>query len=540
MSKETLITGQKSLRQTMAQTGKVLFGKQVPNYTLYFIDPTKTRRAGEHTTIVNPYIELGRASNNVVQYGEEFPTVSRKHASIAFENGQVVVVSLGKNPTYVNGQEVQGKRILNNGDEIQLSSNGPRIRFNATPTNTSNMKFTQRMGLMAEQALKPYKQLVTALFILLLLAIGSGVWYGMETNNKLGIASGNLKKMKQKTDSLDNQLVKNNAKLKANEAKLVKMENNKETQSDEYKKLKAYTYKLRKDVAKTHKELSKLKSKSELSNRETSVLVESGGSEETASEEPRVITFDDLPSMDVYFTGATKVDIAFPGQKLIEYKASEKGQHFLYTGTAFLTKDHKLISARHVFQPYRFSQEGDVYSIIALYEAMGANITVYFEAIRKDGNLSFHFTDKNIRYDDSQDKTVTIQSKGEYYPYKKAVYGPSDWAYITLDNLTGEIEYSRELSKSLRMGEKLHAIGYSYGALLQPSQGDLIPLYSSATVAQNGLVNGVINVTNRGFGSGHSGGPVFKYVNGKFIVVGLVSAGIGSEIGIIVPVANLR
>lgn len=529
MSKETLITGQKSLRQTMAQTGKVLFGKQVPNYTLYFIDPTKTKRAGEHTTIVNPYIELGRASNNVVQYGEEFPTVSRKHTSVSFENGQVIVVSLGKNPTYVNGQEVQGKRILNNGDEIQLSSNGPRIRFNSTPTNTSNMKFTQRMGLMAEQALKPYKQLVAALFILLLAVIGTGLWYGIKTNKELTTVSQDLVETRQKADKL-------NSDLNANKARLQEMEVKGETQSAEYKRLQGYTYKLKQDLDQTKMELSDI-TMPPPSDEGGKGLVHGGNS----LKEPTVSSFNDLPSIDVFFTGATMVEIAFPGQSLKQIKASDYNQDFLYTGTAFLTKNHELISARHVFQPYRFSQSGDIYQIIALYEAMGATITVYFKALRKDGNLAFDFTDKNINYDDSGDITVTLLDKdGKTYPYKKAIPGSSDWAYITLNNLTGEIEYNRELSKSLRMGETLHAIGYSYGKMLQPQEGDLIPLYSKATVAQNGLVNHIITVSNRGFGSGHSGGPVFKWVNGKFVVVGIVSAGVGAEIGIIVPVANLR
>jgi len=535
MSKETLITGQKSLRQTLAQTGKVLFGKQVPNYTLYFIDPTKTKRSGEFTTIVNPYIEIGRASNNIVQYGDEFPTVSRKHASIAFENGQVFVVSLGKNPTYVNGQEVSGKRFLNNGDEIQLSSNGPRIRFNSTPTNTSAMKFTQRMGLMAEQALKPYKQLVAALSILLLAAIGTGVWYGMKTNKQLGVVSTELAEAKKETENLTDQLIDNENKIKV-------LEDEGKTKSEEYKRLRNATYRIKNDLAKAQQKIIEMDAKPSIDNTPNLDNDDSKRKPQTndTKSEPNVNSFEDLPSMDVYFTGATKVEIAFPGQKM-KILSPDIGQHFLYTGTAFLTKNHELISARHVFQPYRFGQDGDVYSIIALYEAMGANITVYFEALRKDGNLAFTFTDRNIRYDDSKDKTVTLRSRdGETFPYKQAVPGPSDWAYITLNNLTGEIEYSRELAKSLRMGETLHAIGYSYGDLLQPKQGDLIPLYSNATVAQNGLVNQSINVTNRGFGSGHSGGPVFKYVNGKFIVIGLVSAGVGSEIGIIVPVSNLR
>jgi len=536
MSKETLITGKKSLRQTMAQTGKVLFGKEVPNYTLQFIDPTKTKRAGEHTTIVNPYIELGRASNNVIQYGEEYSTVSRKHASISFDNGQVVINSLGKNPTYVNGQEVYGKKVLNNGDEIQLSSNGPRIRFNSTPTLTSNMKFTQRMGLMAEQALKPYKQLVTVLFILLFVAIGSGAWYGIKTNKELSNVSTQLEGTEQ--------LVKQQQQIIAqNEANLRKMEMKGEKQTYEYKKLKNATATLIQNLKTTQSELNKMK-KSSFQPHE----IKNGNDDPIPSNNLSNITFDDLPTDDVYFIGAYKIEISFPEKKLqiIDAKYMKENVnpnfsgYFLYTGTAFLTTEHELISARHIVQPYRYTQNLDTYQLIAIQEARGAKITVFFEAIRKDGNLAFTFTDRGIQYDDSSDKNVTLNYNGEDYPYKVATNGASDWAYIKLRTFNGSIKYNRELSTSLKIGDELYAVGFGYGGALQPQKGDLKPLVGRGFVAQNGLTNGVINLSNQALTHGYSGGPVFKYVNGDFICVGIISAGIGANVGIIVPVANLR
>ncbi len=48
--------------------------------------------------------------------------VSRQHARIFWEGGAYVVEDLGsKNGTHVNGQRVQGKVILRDGDEIQIA-----------------------------------------------------------------------------------------------------------------------------------------------------------------------------------------------------------------------------------------------------------------------------------------------------------------------------------------------------------------------------------------------------------------------------------
>ena len=160
------VTGKKSFGQTVKQSMKVLGGQDVPNYTLYYNQPTKNRRAGEHETIVYPYIEIGRASTCAVQYGDEFSTVSRKHAAIRFDEGRVMVKHLSSsNPTIIRKDDgsivtlnVEGQeQELTNGYEVQFSKDGPSLRFNATPTNTSSIGFTQRLQLFGKQALRPYR-----------------------------------------------------------------------------------------------------------------------------------------------------------------------------------------------------------------------------------------------------------------------------------------------------------------------------------------------------------------------------------------------
>ena len=61
--------------------------------------------------------------------------------------------------------------------EIQLSLEGPKLRFNVTASGTSNMGYTQKIGLMASQALKPYKIQIRILVITLVVAISAGLYY---------------------------------------------------------------------------------------------------------------------------------------------------------------------------------------------------------------------------------------------------------------------------------------------------------------------------------------------------------------------------
>ncbi|WP_029523660.1 FHA domain-containing protein [Persephonella sp. KM09-Lau-8] len=53
---------------------------------------------------------------------KDFPTVSRKHAKISFENEEWFIEDLNStNGTYVNGEKIKEKRKIKTGDKINLS-----------------------------------------------------------------------------------------------------------------------------------------------------------------------------------------------------------------------------------------------------------------------------------------------------------------------------------------------------------------------------------------------------------------------------------
>ena len=139
---------------------------------------SKYHRAGEVQEIIVDQIEIGRDSKCQVRFDDNFSTVSRHHAGIVKDGDMWKLVQISKtNSTLLNGHPVQTEWYLQNGDEIQLSVNGPKLGF-IVPTGkkatVGSIGLTRRLSLFRQQALRPYKQAITALAIILVLAVVGG------------------------------------------------------------------------------------------------------------------------------------------------------------------------------------------------------------------------------------------------------------------------------------------------------------------------------------------------------------------------------
>lgn len=145
---------------------------------------SKYHKAGEAQEIIVDFIEIGRDSNCAVRFDETFNTVSRRHAAIVKDDNNWKLVQLSKtNSTFLNGQKINDTWYLQNGDEIQLSVNGPKLGFiipNAT--NKTQLNLAKRFRLFKEQALRPYRTLLIIIGIMLLFIIGGGIGYGAYMN----------------------------------------------------------------------------------------------------------------------------------------------------------------------------------------------------------------------------------------------------------------------------------------------------------------------------------------------------------------------
>ncbi len=158
----------------------------------YYILEHKTEsvyhHAGESQKIIVDQIELGRDSACQVRFDESFETVSRRHAAIVKDGDGWKLITLSQtNPTFVNGQPIQGEWKLNSGDEIRLSSKGPLMGFivpQGKQSLVSSIGMTERLNLFRQQALRPYKRALWIMFAVLVLAIAGLVTWNVLQGKK--------------------------------------------------------------------------------------------------------------------------------------------------------------------------------------------------------------------------------------------------------------------------------------------------------------------------------------------------------------------
>ncbi len=158
----------------------------------YYILEHKTEsvyhHVGESQKIIVDQVELGRDSACQVRFDESFETVSRRHAAIVKDGENWKIIPLSQtNATLVNGQPVQGERILSSGDEIRLSSKGPIMGFivpQGKQSMVSSIGMTERLNLFRQQALQPYKRALWAMAAILIVAVGGLIGWNVYQANK--------------------------------------------------------------------------------------------------------------------------------------------------------------------------------------------------------------------------------------------------------------------------------------------------------------------------------------------------------------------
>lgn len=476
-----------SLKSLVGTSGRTYF-------VLEHKSATQKYRIGQTTEFIGDYIELGRGSNFAVGFGDDCTTVSRPHAAIIRKGDGWIIKSLSKtNPTIVNGQPIRDDLLLSNGYDIQLSYEGPKLTFLIPPNNAvKSMGMTIRLKAMANEAIKPYKAAVMGLAVLLLAAIG-GVYYYFDQTK---VSERIITQLKTISEQQRQELIASNA-------------NNEKVQKE-----------LKNTIASLEKRL-------------------------TTHHPPPPPPCTDCPPPssplsklypNVYYIQSSKI--------VIEIGGEQKQLEFGGVGTGFLLSDGRFVTARHVLEPWHFianspEEAQDALKKLNILANNGGKITHYMEAYSPSGAV-IRLNSNDFMTDQSEDvvKETTIKDKDNSVIIREAsLNNGTDWA-VNRTSRNGGLDFEPVLSTSLSASTPLDVLGYSFGRGAN-SRNDIKPLYNQCNVARDGLSNGVIYISNRGFDQGNSGGPVFIKTGNRYKVVGIVSGGSGAQ-GIVVPISAIK
>lgn len=498
-------------------------------YVLEHKVSSQYHKAGESQRIIVDEIELGRDPKCQVRFDESFATVSRRHAAIVRDGDNWKLVQLSQvNSTYLNGHKVQKEWYLQSGDEIQLSTNGPKLGFIIPQGEKGLVKsigLTARMNLFRQQALRPYKTAISILSVIFVLAIVGGVWALKSVINDNEALKGRIVKLddKNKQDS-----IKYTQRFEEYERKLVQdsIEDAKRSEEDR----KQFDIKIAENNRRWEKMLEDAK-------RESG---RNGGNGIDALLKQQGIY------KDIYYLYTEKVVSLKDGKETqimqyIEENGKIKKYPYGWCGTGFLLDDGKFVTARHCIEGWLYDNPYDTTEISTCVRKVssfeGYEIKAYFKAVSSISGQTFSFTNKDFTICHSLDKRAQIGTNedGEalywVFPFPffddwSEIMWSTDYAYTTKTNgQKGNLGKDVALSQNLLPMQQLVAIGFPQQLGVKDSKELLDPISTSITCSRQGLANNGCILHSAGTDHGNSGGPVLAVSGGELVVVGIVSRG---------------
>lgn len=510
-------TYKRTMSGSLGSGMKSLFGGEGRRfYTLEHKVSSKYHKAGEAQRIIVDQIEIGRSSTCQVRFDDSFVTVSAKHAAIVKDGDNWKLIHLSKtNPTYLNGHRVEKEWYLQNGDEIQLATNGPKLGFIIPQGDKGLVKsigLTARLNLFRQQALRPYKQAITALSCVFIAAIGVSAYFIADAQNELAEQRRTITAYEEKI----NDMAEENRRI-----------------SDEMETNKAeYERRLMEAIDDLGGRMD------EIDERVVDIDGRTLGNVSGVNNE---LIEECIPY--VYFIMTEGFEICKPDCSVSVISSAETG--FGWTGTGFMLDNGKFVTARHVAEGWYFWNDPNMDNSDLNNYLMGLNmiansggkVIAHFAAYSSASSDPLRFTSEQFQCNRTNDVQF-VHENG--YRLSRAMLDYTDYAYFNTNQSGAGLKYDSEKSNTLERGTDLTVLGFPYGFGAN-AENDINPVYGSGTVACEGLNQGVILTTDTNYEQGNSGGPAFYYNGeGELVVVGIVSAGTGRTLGFLVPISAIE
>lgn len=460
---------------------------------------SKYHKAGESQRIIVDEIEIGRDPRCQVRFDESFYSVSRRHAAIVRDGENWKLIQLSKtNSTFLNGHKVENEWYLQNGDEIQLSTNGPKLGF-IVPTGdkglVGSIGMTARLSLFRQQALRPYKTAISVLSACLVLGCGIGAFYLHEL----------YQKNREQADLIALNEQRYAESIAAQDSLLANAAS---------------------EIEKLTKESANLKAQfGKVSQQQRNIAVATGNIDNAALNAC-------LPS--VFFIYPTSIDVTLPNGESGTLDCSDENVPS-WSGTGFLLENGTFVTARHVIEAWNFWINGnEINEELAQLNAIinnGGKVIAHFNAISSSGKR-LSLTSNQFSINRSSDQVQHIE---DGIKMSLGGGGNTDYAYTRIGQ-NGGLKFNKSVSNVLERGTKLTVLGFPLGLGVN-SVTSIKPISSTATVGVDGLDRGVILTSETNFEQGCSGGPALVIdENGNYTVIGIVSAIAGRNTGFIVPI----
>ena len=557
-------------------------------YILEHKTNSKYHHSGESQKIIVDQIEMGRDSSCQVRFDEAFETVSRRHAAIMRDGSNWKLIPLSNtNATLVNGQPVQGERILNSGDEIRLSSQGPVMGFILPQGPQSLVKsigLTERMSLFRKQALRPYKTAIWILFIVLILAVGGLVtWNILQSKNY----ETQLADMKYEQQMISDEVAAKDAEIVAlmqqldnAEARAKMTASEVRKANDAIKQYEAEKEALVKKQQAIEESISELNKKVEetpkaapapkVEKAEPAAEVESKTSEvvEPKQDAPKPqATVADIKDCynSVYYVKMDDVSVFDKDNKeLVKFTTD-----YLIGGTGFLLDNGRFVTARRVIEPWFYSsgtkslgkdRRGVAWTFSDIQAAQskeGFKVVANYTAYAPNG-MNFKFKNTDIRGDKGFETTESYYTL-EAYKLNVSLYRifrtqevklkrydmttKADWVSMAkTDQLQkgNGLAFDAAYSVAPVGGNEVVILGYPLGAGMKNSES-VNPDKRINNINVSGVNDkGVIELSSRRYQEGNDGAPVLMNKDGKWVVIGILSHTDSADRDVVVPISYTK